>query len=87
MMRWFNGYQGYPGYGMMGNFSWLGLFVCLLVFVLVVLGIVYIVRGLLNRNHTSFKTNSNSRSLEILNERFAKGEISKEEYDRIKKDL
>ncbi len=31
--------------------------------------------------------NGNSSAIDILNSRYAKGEISKEEYDRMKKDI
>ena len=31
--------------------------------------------------------NDNSSAIDILNNRYAKGEISKEEYDRMKKDI
>lgn len=87
MMRWFNGYQGFSGYGIMGNFGWFGMFICLLIVLLIVVGIVYLIRGGLHRNNKSINTTSNNRSLDILNERFAKGEITKEEYDVIKKSL
>lgn len=87
MMRWLNGYQGYSGYGLMGNFGWFGMFICLLIVVLIIIGIVYLVRGGLNRTNKLNRDVTNNRSLDILKERFAKGEITKEEYDVIKKSL
>ena len=44
--------------------------------------IVWIVREVSDK-----KTNHDSKALEILKERYAKGEISKEEFETKKKDL
>ena len=38
-------------------------------------------------NHFDKPANGNSSAIDILNSRYAKGEISKEEYDRMKKDI
>lgn len=64
-------------YGMMGG--WFGMFI-LLIFIAV---IVYAVFRLSGDNHTSSGKNYDN-SLDILNERFARGEISEEEYKRKK---
>lgn len=37
--------------------------------------------------HMDNPDNGNSSAIDILNSRYAKGEISKEEYDRMKKDI
>lgn len=86
MMRGFYGGQGFYRFGMMGGFGWFGILICIIIIVLVIVGIVYLVRSLVNRSSKN-GTHSNNRSIEILNERFAKGEISKEEYDIIRKSL
>lgn len=87
MMRGFYEGQGFYRFGMMSGFGWVGMLICLIVIVLVIVGIVYLVRSLLNRTSKNVTSSSSSRSIEILNERFAKGEISKEEYDIIRKSL
>lgn len=87
MMRGFYGGQGFYRFGMMGGIGWVGMLICLIVIVLVIVGIVYLVRSLLNRSSKNVASTSNSRPIEILNERLAKGEISLEEYETIKKNL
>ena len=49
----------------------------LLVLALIVVGVVYFVKKSNNKN-------SNSAELELLNTRFVKGEITEEEYSRMK---
>ncbi|KAF5029223.1 hypothetical protein DSECCO2_650810 [anaerobic digester metagenome] len=74
--------MGY-GYGMMG-YGW-GWFMMIGVVVLTVLGIV----ALINYLQLSSKTNghSNNNALNILNERYARGEITEEEYNQKKSQL
>lgn len=75
MMGWFDNCYGFQGGGMMmfGMFIFWGL--------LILLGF-YLLKNYLNgSNH------SNQNPLNILNERFVKGEISEEEYDRLKEKL
>ncbi len=74
--------MGY-GYGMMG-YGW-GWFMMIGVVVLTVLGIV----TLINYLQLSSKTNerSNNNALNILNERYASGEITEEEYNQKKSQL
>lgn len=87
MMSRFNGFQSFQGYGMYGGFGWMGMLVCLAIIVLVVLAIVFIVKALFNRSSNAKSSSVQNRSMDILNERFARGEITKEEYDLIRKDL
>ncbi|MDX1655748.1 MAG: SHOCT domain-containing protein [Candidatus Competibacteraceae bacterium] len=67
--------SGYGGWGM-----GLGWIMMLLFWVLVILGIVALVRWL--RDDTA---RPNAR--QILDERYARGEIDREEYERRKRDL
>ncbi len=87
MMRGFGGFQSFSRSGMMGNIGWFSMLICLLIVVLIIIGVVYLIKGLTNRSHKNVSFNTNNHSLEILNERYAKGEINKEEYDSIKKSL
>lgn len=72
--------MGY-GYGMMGGF---GMIIPLILVGLIIYAAVRLSQG-------GNKSNSNQRgrddALEILNQRFAKGEISEEEYAKKKKML
>ena len=77
------GYGGY-GPGMMGWFGWGGMFMGLIFLVLLVLLIVIAVRAV---NGNAFRLSGSETPLDILKKRYAKGEISKEDFDRMKKDI
>lgn len=71
----------FPRFGMMGGF---GLLVNVIVVTLIILGVVILIRALLRKDNSKLSSN---QSLNILKERFAKGEITLEEYETIKKNL
>ncbi len=87
MMRGFSGGQAFSRFGVMGNFGWFGMLVCLIIIVLVIVGIVWLIKTLVNRSNKNVVSQTSNRNIEILNERYAKGEITKEEYDTIRKSL
>lgn len=65
--------------------GWFGGGIMMLVFwVLLIVFIVWLVREISGRNPRS---GSGSNALEILKERYAKGEIDKNEFEEKKKDL
>lgn len=70
------------GYGSMMNGIGGGIFM-IFIWVLLIVFIVWIVREVINKNSN---TNS-SKAMEILKERYAKGEINKDEFELRKKDL
>ena len=89
-----SGWQGY-GYGMMGpgmmdNFGWggfMGMGIGMVIFWgLVIWGVVLLVRGLVSAGGGGESSRQDS-ALEILKRRYARGEISKEEFEEKKKDL
>ena len=88
MMRgWSNGYapdtmSSMMGYGFSG-FAPFGMIFMILWWVLIIAGIVALVKWL-SRNSGAAEGKS---ELEILKERYAKGEIDKKEFDERKKDL
>jgi putative membrane protein len=76
---------GYGGWGvgnMMGGFG--GGIMMIAFWVLFIALIMWVVREVSGRNGNG---NSNSKALDILKERYVKGEINKEEFESKKKDL
>ncbi len=66
------------GYGGYGNWlGWLGPLVMVLFWAAVITGIVFLVRFLIRRGSSHDREDS---ALEVLRRRYARGEISKEEY-------
>lgn len=65
------------------------LFLLMLIFwVLVIVGLILLIRLLLQKTSTKMKNiDSSTNALAILNERYAKGEIEKEEFEEMKQDL
>jgi putative membrane protein len=74
-MHW--DYGGGVGFG----FGWL---LMILFWVLVILGIVYLVKGIAG---SAKKREQQETAMDILKKRYAKGEISKEEFEEKKKDI
>lgn len=89
MMGWGNMMNGYGwGYNGAGSYWWMGLIGMALHFVFWI-AIIAIVWSLVKRygfNGSGSYSNSN-KALEILSERFAKGEIDLEEYTHQKENL
>jgi putative membrane protein len=75
------------GYGWLGSCCGNGfgnIWIVGLIFVVLIFVLIYLLIKLFSRGRNSQKT-PNVR--EILNVRFAKGEITKKEYEQMKKDL
>lgn len=75
------------GLGMMwGGFS-------LIFLIIIIIAVIYFINNKNDDNSSSYHSNNNDfhyqvdRAEEIAKERYAKGEISKEEFDQIIKDL
>ncbi len=73
------------------NMHWggLGWFFMILFWILVILGVIEVVRILLrtDRGNKSGNGTKDKTPMEILKERYAKGEIDKKEFEEKKKDL
>lgn len=70
-----------------GFYGWIIPVIGLVIFILVVFLFYRILKNLIkdfNEKTSSSYNFSNDESLKILNERFARGEISEDEYKRIK---
>jgi putative membrane protein len=79
------GYGYGRGYGMMDGWFGGGIFMLLFVAVIVI-GVFFLVRMLMNKSNTSDRTKENT-ALEILKQRYARGEISHEEFEKMKANL
>jgi putative membrane protein len=67
-------------YGMGGGFMWL--------FPLIGLGIfLYVIYMIFNKTNTGNNATNSESALEVLKKRYARGEISKSEFEEMKKDL
>lgn len=71
-----------------GPFGWLDDFLwVLLLLALLVLVVILILRLVRSNGRPFSSASSTDRALEILRERYAKGEISHDEYETMKKNL
>ena len=87
MMGGFGSFGWGNGFGMMNGFGWFGGFICLLIIVLIIIGVVALVNRSTKSHYVERSGSSNSSAVEIAKNRYAKGEITKDQYDQILKDL
>jgi len=87
MMRYWNYVPEY--YSMNSGFSILGFVFQVLFWGLVIMLIMKLFRSSHSSHccHNNEEEMTEDRSLEIVKERYAKGEIDKKEFDQLKKDL
>lgn len=79
-MHWYPGSYG-PGFMFIGMIFW----------ILVIIGVVLLIVWLVNQNKTSTESKdrdkSSDSSMEILKQRYAKGEITEDEFEEMKRKL
>lgn len=74
------------GFG--GGMGWMGMILGFIFFILIIIGIVLLIVWLVKKTtHAGIEVKTESKALEFLKERYAKGEITKDQYETIKKDL
>jgi putative membrane protein len=71
------------GWGM----GWFGGIFSLIFWILLIVGMVFLIRWLIHMSKGHSESQSGSRAIEILKERYARGEIDKQEFEEKKKDL
>ena len=80
----------HPGPGMMGNWGmgWFGGIFMMFFWVLVIVGLILFVRWLIQATgRKQFAGNTGSKALDILKERYARGDIDKAQFESMKRDL
>ena len=78
------------GPGMMGGWGmgWFGGIIMIAIWVLVIVGLVFLIRWLIQTTKAGKDvTGGSPRALDILKERYARGEIDKEEFEEKKRVL
>ncbi len=78
------------GHGMMGwgyGMDWIWNIIMIVFWIAIIVGIIFLIRWLALATNKSHETKSGESSIEILKKRYARGEINKEEYEKIRKDI
>jgi putative membrane protein len=71
-----------------GGMGWLHSILMIAFWVLVIVGLVFIVKWLIQASRGERSgTEGGSKAVNILKERYAKGEINHEEFERMRRDL
>jgi putative membrane protein len=73
------------GWGM--GFGIFGLLFMLLFWVILILAAVWLVRALFGNGRPRYSNHEPQSAREILDQRYARGEITREQYEMMKKDL
>lgn len=74
------------GYGMTGGFGFGGIFM-ILWWILIIIGIVVLVKWLSKAPAADDRGGSGNKALDILKERYARGEMNEQEFQKRKHDL
>jgi putative membrane protein len=78
-----NQYMMHYYYGNGFGFAGLGMFFTLLFWI----ALIWIIVSLFRQHNQAPTADSTNRALDILKERYAKGELTKKQFDEMKKDL
>jgi putative membrane protein len=78
------------GPGMMGGWGmgWFGGIFMIIFWILILVGLVFLIKWLIQTTSSGkSRENGGSRALEILRERYARGDIDKTQFESMKRDL
>lgn len=84
---WGYGNWGMGPWGGYGGFEWIGMIIWIVILALIIAAVVWLVRAMTHPGQTHSAGERRSRGLEVLEERYARGEIKREEYLEMKKDI
>lgn len=86
--RLWNGPGMMGGYGMGYGMGWFGGIIMIVFWVAVIVGIVFLIRWLaVSTREGRREAKPEDSAIEILRKRYARGDISKEEFEERKRDL
>ena len=74
--------MGNYGYGMVGSG---GMFLGLIFWIIIIVGVYLLIKYLIEQNKV--RSSEEKSAMDIAKERYAKGEITEEEFEEIKKRL
>ena len=78
---------GYMGPGMMNGMGWGWSIIMIAFWIAVIVGIIFLIRWVVLSTDRRHETRAGESALDILKQRYARGEINREEFEEKKKDL
>lgn len=90
MAQWGRYGDWHMGPGMMGDWGmgWFGGIFMIVFWILILVGLVLVIKWLIQAtSRGKIEGNTGSRAMEILKERYARGEIDKSQFEAMKRDL
>ena len=82
------GLMGWGSYGGFDSYGWIGMIINLVITIVVIVGIFWLIRRALSMGQVSSEPASAVQSpREILQIRYVRGEITREQYQEILEDL
>ena len=90
LAQWGDNQGWHMGPGMMGGWGmgWFGGIFMIIFWVLILVGLIFLIKLLIQTtNRSNSDTRSSNRALDILKERYARGEIDKAQFETMKLEL
>ena len=84
----YGGWEMGPGMMWGWGMGWFSMIFMIVFWILLIVGLVFLIRWLIQTTKgEKDAVRGSSRALDILKERYARGEITREEFDQMKKDI